>query len=157
ATSSTVPTVGNTKCVPSGVGGLGLTCTGTYGTDPATGTTNTAYNPWTGRNLPASEPPTVTISQARDLTDQDVEVSWKNFTPALDGSLHSPNPGPTPKVFYPVSIFECKGTNPDFSGGADPLSDCYTLAAGTANSAWGTNGPPNALLARTQDADAPPT
>jgi hypothetical protein len=149
ATSSAVPTVGQTKCVPSGTDDLGLTCTGTYGGDRA-------WDPWTGQMLPASDPPTVTISQASDLTDQDVKVTWQNFTPILDGQFDTANPSSPLGAVFPVSIFECKGTNPDFSDAVTLEADCYTVPVGSVITAW-QGGPPNAQMGFTMDGDAPPT
>ncbi|HTU73316.1 MAG TPA: hypothetical protein VMG38_07330 [Trebonia sp.] len=135
---------GHTKCVPwPKPTSDGLKCTGTF-------SGNTAWNPWTQQNLPASEQPTVTISQAKNLTDQDVKINWSNFTPTF-GADESPEPNPgTDAHIYQVALLECNGTNPDASDGY--AKNCYPAAVGT----LGTNGPPNAQLATTQDTSVPP-
>jgi hypothetical protein len=160
--SSTASAEGDTKCVPWGKGGLGLKCTGTY-------SGNTAFDPWipptnpnTGQpqsqNLPASDQPTVTISQAKDLTDQVVQLNWSNFTPSLGFSsgFYEPNPVNELNSVYQVSLLECNGTNPDWSDGYTG-NDCYTRPVGSANSANLTQGPPNATVADTLDTSASPS
>jgi hypothetical protein len=149
--------VGDETCVPWGKGDLGLKCTGTYTSDtnPPSPNGNTAWDPWTQKNLPASDPPTVTISQAKDLSDQDVQVTWSNFTPTLDANTLNPNPSgvTTPDGMFPVSIFECKGTDPDYSSLTALDSDCYlaNVSGGT-----GASGPANGQVDATLDGDAPP-
>ena len=140
--AATAPAEGDTKCVPwPKPTSDGLKCTGTF-------SGNTAWNPWTQQNLPSSEQPTVTISQAKDLTDQDVKVSWSNFTPTF-GTSAEPNPG-TDADIYQVALFECNGTSPDASDGYG--KDCYKSSVGT----LGLDGPPNGQLATTQDTSVPP-
>jgi hypothetical protein len=107
--------------------------------------------------LPPSDAPTVTISQARNLTDQDVQITWKNFTPTLSSTAtaFTPNPSTADGVNFPVSIFECNGTNPDFSNATAVSADCYTIPLGEPETAW-TGGPPNGQMGFTLDGDAPP-
>jgi hypothetical protein len=175
--SSSVSGEGHTKCVPwPKPTSLGLKCTGTY-------SGNTAFDPWIpatnskgqpqDQNLPASEPPTVTISQAKDLTDQDVTINWSNFTPTLSSGLngediYGPNPSSATDFalngsgtnFFSVSIFECNGTNPAVSNNYGTTgfstSQCYLPPVGTLGSlAYANAGPPNGQLVSTLDTSAP--
>jgi hypothetical protein len=111
SSASGAASVDHTKCVSKG---LSTTCTGSHGGD-------NAYNPWTGTQI--SNPPVVTVSQTKDLTDQVVNVSWQYFTPSISGSQF-PNPGVgsggAPK-YYDVSVYECRGTNPVWN--SDGLAD----------------------------------
>jgi hypothetical protein len=136
---------GDTKCVPwPKPTSDGLKCTGTF-------SGNTAWDPWTQQNLPASEQPVVTISQAKNLTDQDVKITWSNVTPSFDSSV-TPNPGPNASL-YQMSIFECNGTNPDWSDGFN--SDCYMTPVGNPINTT-HKVPPNGLLETTLDTSIPP-
>jgi hypothetical protein len=123
--SSTAPS-SHTKCVTTGVS---ITCTGTASGD-------NAYNPWAAKNFTSqtngiwpqlTHPPVVTVSQATDLTDQIVNVSWQYFTPSLDDT-GDPNAGGDSDN-YELTVYECKGTNPkwDSNGLAD---SCFTSAEG---------------------------
>jgi len=136
---------GHTACVPWPKStSLGLKCTGTY-------SGNTAWNPWTWRSI--SQPPVVTVSQASDLTDQGVQITWSDFTPSLDNSYFSPNPASL-NPFYQVSIFECEGTNPDPSTGfGEP--QCYTPPVGS-SPAQASDGPANGLVENTLDTSTAP-
>jgi hypothetical protein len=104
STSATAP-ASHTTCVPNG---QGTTCTGTASGD-------NAWNPWaTSKTNPygsqISQPPVVTVSQTKDLTDQVVNVNWQYFTPSLDVS-GTPNQGPSSQE-YEVTAYECKGADP---------------------------------------------
>jgi hypothetical protein len=136
---------GDTKCVrwPKPTS-LGLKCTGTY-------SGSTAWNPWTWHSI--SRQPVVTVSQARELTDQGVLVTWSDFTPSLDTAGYATNPTSADSL-YPVSIFECKGTNPDPSSGFGP-PQCYIPQVGSPLS-LANSGPANGLLENTLDTSSPP-
>jgi hypothetical protein len=135
---------GHTTCVPwPKPTSLGLKCTGTY-------SGSTAWNPWTWHSIP--QQPVVTVSQVKDLTDQGVQISWSDFTPTLDNNTFTPNPT-TLNPLYQVSIFECKGTNPDASRGfGEP--QCYMVPVGSSPS-QARQGPPNGLLESTLDTSSP--
>jgi hypothetical protein len=134
---------GDTKCVPwPKPTSLGLRCTGSY-------SGNTAWNPWTWNSI--SQQPVVTVSQAKDLTDQGVQITWSDFTPSLDSNSYTPNPSSI-NPLYQVSIFECEGTNPDPSSGFGP-PQCYTPPVG---SPLADSGPANGLVENTIDTSSPP-
>lgn len=128
---------------------LGLKCTGTY-------SGSTAWNPWTWRKI--SQQPVVTVSQARDLTDQGVKINWSDFTPSLDTTDYAPNPS-TLNPLYQVSIFECEGTNPDPASGFNfsPTGSrqCYMPQVGSSLT-QASSGPANGLLETTLDTSSPP-
>jgi len=135
---------GHTTCVhwPKPTS-LGVKCTGTY-------SGATAWNPWTWSSI--SQQPVVTVSQASDLTDQGVQVTWSDFTPTIDNSEFTPNPT-TISPLYQVSIFECEGTNPDASSGfGEP--QCYMTPVGSSPT-QANGGPPNGLLENTLDTSSP--
>ncbi|MBF9070018.1 hypothetical protein [Streptacidiphilus fuscans] len=73
------------------------------------------WQPTTGTYGP---PGSVTVSQATDLTDQVIHVSWSGFTPTPG------NPPPTfvtatdANALYAVRVYECRGSNPS-------VVDCY--------------------------------
>jgi hypothetical protein len=136
---------GHTTCVPwPKPASLGLKCTGTY-------SGSTAWNPWTWQSI--SQQPVVTVSQAKDLTDQGVQINWFDFTPSLDDAQYTPNPASL-SPFYQVSIFECEGTNPDPSTGFG-APQCYMPPVGSSQ-AQASAGPPNGLLENTVDTSSPP-
>jgi hypothetical protein len=151
SSSSTASAEGDTKCVPWGQGGLGLKCTGTY-------SGNTAFDPWTPTQsgLPASDQPWVTVSQVKDLTDQDVQVTWHDFTPSFSNAPQDGfAPDTTGSDIYQVSLFECNGTSPDWSDGYN--KDCYiTRTVGSNSTVNLTQGPPNAEVESTLDTSVPP-
>jgi hypothetical protein len=137
---------GDTTCVPwPKPTSLGVKCTGTY-------SGGTAWNPWTNENI--SEQPVVTVSQAKDLTDQDITVSWSDFTPTIGSTYYEPNPTTDADDFFQVPIFECNGTDPDISDGYN--TQCYMPPLGTAATVAKT-GPPNGVLGNTLDPSAPAT
>ena len=151
ASPSAAPvTQGHTQCVPwPKPTSPGLKCTGTF-------SGGTAWNPWTWHNI--SQQPVVTVSQAKDLTDQGVQITWSNFTPTLASSVAGPNTSSTTPL-YSVSIFECQGTNPDASNGfvetPGTTQQCYTPPVGSPASA-ANHGPPNAVVESTADTSSPP-
>jgi hypothetical protein len=91
------------------------------------------YNPATGKPFPAAA--TVTVSQTTSLVDQQVQVSWTNFTPS-SSIVYTPS-----NLYYPVMVAECKGTDP-----ASP-ADCYAAQDGGVRSQSGSEGPPNTSYA----------
>jgi hypothetical protein len=93
------------------------------------------YDPATGKPFPAAA--TVTVSQTTSLTDEQVQVSWTNFTPS-SSIVYSPD-----NLYYPVMVAECKGANP-----ASP-ADCYGAQDGGVRSQSGSSGPPNTSYATT--------
>jgi hypothetical protein len=137
---------GHTTCAPwPKPTSLGLKCTGTY-------SGNTAWNPWTWHSI--SQQPVVTVSQAKDLTDQGVQINWYDFTPSLDNTEYAPNPTDV-NPFYQVSIFECEGTNPDPSNGfGEP--QCYMPAVGSTPT-QASSGPANGVQENTLDTSPAPT
>jgi hypothetical protein len=146
--SSPASVEGHTRCVPwPKPTSLGLKCTGTY-------SGNTAFDPWTWKNLSASDQPVVTISQAKDLTDQDVQINWSNFTPSIGSNNYEPNPT-NDASFYQVSIFQCNGANPDASDGYVDPAKCYTTPVGTDPTNPVVHGPLNGELENTLDNSVP--
>jgi hypothetical protein len=136
---------GHTKCVPwPKPASSGRKCTGTY-------SGGTAWNPWTWHSI--SQQPVVTVSQASDLTDQGVQVTWSDFTPSLDSTGYTPDPS-TINPLYQVSIFECEGTNPN-PGGGFGAPQCYTPPVGSSLT-QASSGPANGLLENTLDTSSPP-
>jgi hypothetical protein len=93
------------------------------------------YNPLTGTSF--TDPSTVTVTQTTQLVNQQVQVSWTNFTPSTALVYNSEN------VAYPVMVAECKGTDP-----ASP-ADCYGAENGGVTSTSGKYGPMNAAYATT--------
>jgi hypothetical protein len=93
------------------------------------------YNPATGKPFPAAA--TVTVSRTTSLVDEQVQVSWTNFTPS-SSVVYSPQ-----NLYYPVMVAECKGADP-----ASP-ADCYGAQDGGVRSQSGTAGPPNTSYATT--------
>jgi len=86
-----------------------------------------------GQNPKAS---TVTVSETTSLVDQQIQVSWTNFTPSSSLTYQPPN------VDYAVMLAQCKGTNP-----TSP-ADCYSAETDvTSNS--GSASPPNTSFAVT--------
>jgi hypothetical protein len=57
-------------------------------------------------NADNPNPSTVTVTQTNDLVNQQIQVSWTNFTPSTAQVYNNQN------VAYPVMVAECKGTNP---------------------------------------------
>jgi hypothetical protein len=73
----------------------------------------------------------VTVTRTSSLVNQQVRVSWTNFTPSSSPVYDSSN------VAYPVMVTECKGTDP-----ASP-ADCYGAEDGGVTSTTGPFGPTN--------------
>ncbi len=90
-----------------------------------------------GSVLPASRPPTVSVTPATDLSSQVVHVSWTNFAPTISvtGS-YEPNAnyddtgqGDVSEL-YNVAIYECQGTTPEGPynyDGNQVAGNCYSL------------------------------
>src|SRR6478609_10567836 len=85
------------------------------------------FDPATGQD---GAPGRVTVSQANDLRNQVVHVSWTGLTPTVDFmnqpvQVISPFAG---GVYYAIRIYQCKGENPR-------IIDCYgsTLYGGDEN------------------------
>jgi hypothetical protein len=87
------------------------------------------YDPATGQPFPNAS--TLTVTQTTSLVNQQVQVSWTNFTPS---SALAYNPS---NVAYPVMVTECKGTSP-----SSP-ADCYGAENGGVTSTSGQFGPMN--------------
>src|SRR5215469_2118241 len=87
------------------------------------------YNPLTGTLFP--DPSSVTVTQTSALVNQQVQVSWTNFTPSTSLVYNNQN------VAYPVMVAQCKGTDP-----ASP-ADCYSAENGGVASTSGPDGPMN--------------
>lgn len=94
-----------TTCAPSGDGGT--TCTNTYSGDTAWDWYAGAGD---GTGGMTGETPSVTVDQTVDLTNQIVHVSWKNFTPSMNGNFEGGYQENS--EFYPVAIMQCAGTDP---------------------------------------------
>jgi hypothetical protein len=110
---------GQTACAPSGTTG-GTTCSNTFSGDTAWDLfLGGAVDPVTG--LPPGAmtglAPSVTVDQTTNLTNQIVQVSWKNFTPSMN-SNYVPGYQYQQEV-YGVGVFQCKGTAP-----TDFVADC---------------------------------
>jgi len=93
------------------------------------------YDPLTGK--PFKDRSTATVTQTADLVNQQVQVSWTNFTPSTSLVYNNEN------VAYPVMVAECKGTDP-----ASP-ADCYSAENGGVASTSGPDGPMNDAYATT--------
>jgi hypothetical protein len=79
----------------------------------------------------------VTVSQAKHLTNQVVEVRWQGFTPSSD-ALYSPD-----STDYPVMVAECKGTHPT------KWSQCFGADNGGVAGTFSAYGPMNTAYATT--------
>jgi hypothetical protein len=90
-----------------------------------------------GQGGPNPNPSSVTVSQTASLVNQQLTVSWTNFTPSSNLAYNPAN------VAYPVMVAECKGTNP-----ASP-ADCYAAENGGVTSTSGPFGPDNTSYATT--------
>jgi len=80
---------------------------------------------------------TVTLSQTGSLVNQQLQVSWTNFTPSSALIYNASN------TYYPVMLAECKNTDP-----ASP-ADCYAAEVGGVSSVSGPDGPDNTSYATT--------
>jgi len=79
----------------------------------------------------------VTVSQARNLTNQVVEVRWQGFTPSSE-ELYSPD-----STDYPVMVAECQGTHPT------RWSQCFGADNGGVAGTFSAYGPMNTAYATT--------
>jgi hypothetical protein len=123
---------GQSVCTPQGAG---ESCSGTYGG-------NAAYDPLAANGAVAG-PPTVSVSQVTNLTNQLVNVSWTNFTPTTYTS-----PFTTDKDMNAVTVMECRSAVvdgrqvPPIDDGAynapSSLNTCYDMSTST-------NGPNNLI------------
>jgi hypothetical protein len=86
------------------------------------------YDPATGGLFP---PSTVTVSATTGLVNEQVQVSWTNFTPSSALIYQSTS------TFYPVMVAECQGSNP-----SSPAV-CYGAENGGVTSTSGAFGPMN--------------
>jgi hypothetical protein len=112
-----------------------ITAAAGRGGGPVTVTGPHMYDPATGKPFPQVS--TVTVSQAAQLVNQMVQVSWTGFTPSTALAYNPEN------VYYPVMVAECRGTGP-----ASP-ADCYGATNGGVTSASGPYGPDNTAYATT--------
>ncbi|MBV2152720.1 hypothetical protein [Kitasatospora sp. SUK 42] len=76
----------------------------------------------------------VTVSQTKDLSNQVIQVSWSGFTPTVDSNampvvLTPPNGN---AAYYPVRVYQCRGTDPK-------ITDCYGSTLFNADAAAGFN------------------
>jgi hypothetical protein len=104
---------------------------------PATKHGPRMYDPLTGKPFPDAS--TVTVSQTTHLVNQQVQVSWTNFTPSTS-LIYNPQ-----NVAYPVMVAECKGTDPsspaDCFGAENGGVASTSSAFGPMNDAYATTGP----------------
>ena len=84
-----------------------------------------------GKGGPNPNASTVTVSQTSNLVNQQVQVSWTNFTPSSALIYNSSN------TYYPVMVAQCDTANP-----ASP-ADCYAADGGGVSSVFGPQGPDN--------------
>jgi len=84
-----------------------------------------------------THPSYVSVSLVRNLTNQVVKVTWRNFTPSSQVTYM-----PT-STNYPVMVAECKGTNPT------KQSQCFGADNGGVQGAVGQYGPQNTAYATT--------
>jgi hypothetical protein len=98
------------------------------------------YDPTTHQPFPHAS--TVTVSQACNLVNQLVQVSWTNFTPSVPNN----SPGPfytNTATYYGVMVAECHGTAPA------SMDDCYLADNHGLPLAFGPAGLPNTQYAIT--------
>ena len=103
------------------------------------------YDPTTQKQF--TKPSTVTVSQACNLVNQLVEVSWANFTPSVPNN----SPGPyysNTATYYGVMVAECQGTKPA------SMDNCYLADNHGLPLAFGNAGLPNTQYAITTAAGA---
>jgi hypothetical protein len=98
----------------------GITVRGPRMLNPATINANTGA----ARLFP--NPSTVTVSQATDLVNQTIQVTWAGFTPSTIQPGDA-QPGYDPATtLYPVMILQCRGVDPAFG-------QCFGDDGGIAN------------------------
>lgn len=143
----------------AGFGPISAAATPTVVHQPAGGTTirgtvsgDHAWDPIHTRQYAAV--PSVTVDQTTNLTDQVVHVTWRHFTPSVNGAGPYFSGGNT---YYAVTVLECRGTNPrhpklwkwpDFG------PDCYNFTAADANAAHGVGNQAYTLTGRNGDGEA---
>jgi hypothetical protein len=151
AAQATPAQAGHTTCVSSGAS---TTCTGTYSGNTAWEPTGMTHGK-VGRNRiagtaghPNPAAPQVTVSQTTNLVNQEVQVSWANFTPST--SLVWPPPQNIPAASdtdYNVEVVECAGVDPPVFNPANGAG-CYTLPPNTSGEGGGS-GAANEVTAYT--------
>ena len=82
----------------------------------------------------------VTVSQAKHLTNQVVNVRWQGFTPSSD-ALYSPD-----NTDYPVMVAQCQGLHPT------KWSQCFGADNGGVAGTFSAYGPMNTVYASTSRA-----
>ncbi|MGD0685100.1 MAG: hypothetical protein ABSA03_08255 [Streptosporangiaceae bacterium] len=117
---------------PAAARGSGVTVHGPHMLNPAT------INPATGAAQLFPQASTVTVSQTDNLVNQQLKVSWTNFTPTTADT----EPYQAAITLYPVMVAECRGDNPS------SLDKCFgatqsgvpggTLPAGPINTVYST-------------------
>ena len=98
------------------------------------------YDPTTHQQFP--NPSTVTVSQACNLVNQLISVSWTNFTPSVPNDSSGPYYTNT-LTNYAVMVAECRGAAPK------SMDDCYLADNHGLPLAFGSAGLPNAQYAVT--------
>jgi hypothetical protein len=93
------------------------------------------WDPAVSRRL--SRPAYVVVRQVSDLTNQVVQVSWRNFTPS-SSVIYSPD-----TTDYPVMVAECATTHPDHWG------QCFGANNGGVAGTNSPYGPMNTVYATT--------
>ena len=91
------------------------------------------WDPARQRPLPAAS--TVTVSQTSSLVNQEVHVSWRDFTPSSTVLYDAT------ATNYPVMVAECRGIRPR------SLDQCYGANNGGVQGAFGPFGPMNTAYA----------
>jgi hypothetical protein len=84
-----------------------------------------------------AHPSYVAVSLVHHLTNQVVQVSWRNFTPSSDVTYTASSTN------YPVMVAECKGTHPT------KQSQCFGADNGGVQGSVGQYGPQNTQYATT--------
>jgi hypothetical protein len=132
--------VSHTRCASSGIS---TTCTGTYGGDTAWEPTAISHGNVHGQRIVGSKgapnpaQPQVTVSQTTNVFNQEVQVSWTNFTPSTYGATLPSELATSPSDYdYNVQIVECRGTDPQVFA-----TDCYTVNPGQAGEGGGSGAP----------------
>ncbi len=97
------------------------------------------WDPAANKNF--ADPSYVTVSQDHNLTNQVVEVSWRNVTPS-SSTLYSQN-----TTNYPVMVAECHGTDPT------RWSQCFGADNGGVAGSFSAYGPMNTAYATTTNSD----
>jgi hypothetical protein len=90
-----------------------------------------------GKGGPNPNASSVTVSETSNMVDQQIQVSWTNFTPSSALIYNASN------TYYPVMLAECDSASP-----ASP-ADCYAAEAGGVTSVSGPDGPDNTAYGTT--------